>query len=96
MNQLEKQDEVIEIYKRDGWRCGHCGLSVYRHGTLQLAHRIAKTQANIKKYGKTVIDHPLNRVGTCCLYCNGRMNIGFNTAEAEELADKIRNAMLKE
>jgi hypothetical protein len=32
----------------------------------------------------------------CGLYCNSKCNIGFRTAEAEELADKIRDELLKE
>jgi len=86
----------VKIFERDNYRCGHCGLSIFRNGTPQCAHRIAKTESNIKKYGASVIHHELNMVATCSLYCNGHMNIGYRTAEAEELADKIRDAMLGE
>lgn len=93
---FEIAEMKVKIFERDNYRCGHCGLSIFRNGTPQCAHRIAKTESNIKKYGASVIHHELNMVATCSLYCNGHMNIGYRTAEAEELADKIRDAMLGE
>lgn len=96
MNNLDKQEEREAIIKRDRWTCQHCGKPANWQGTLQLAHLIAETKSNRKKYGNCVIDHPLNRVLTCSLYCNGRMNIGNNPAQANELADKIRDELLKE
>ncbi len=95
-NGFQIAEMKVKIFERDNYRCGHCGLSIFRNGTPQCAHRIAKTESNIKKYGKSVIHHELNLVSTCSLYCNGHMNIGYRTAEAEELADKIRDAMLGE
>jgi len=84
------------VFERDGYRCGHCGLSIYRNGTPQCAHRIAATESNKKKYGESVVHHISNLVATCSLFCNGKINIGFKTAEAEKLADKIRDELLKE
>lgn len=96
MNRLERDEERLAIFERDGWRCKCCGRSVYSQGVPQLAHLLANTESNRKKYGDCVIDHPDNRVATCSLYCNSKMNIGFKTAEAEELADSIRDKLLKE
>lgn len=90
MNRVERQEERIEIFERDGWRCRWCGRSVYRVDAPQLAHIIADTKANRLKYGNEVIDHPDNRASTCCLYCNGRMNIGNQPLPAEEHANRIR------
>ena len=95
-NGFQIAETKVKIFERDNYRCGHCGLSIFRDGTPQCAHRIAQTESNIKKYGASVIHHELNLVSTCSLYCNGHMNIGYRTAEAEELADKIRDAMLGE
>jgi len=89
MNRLDKDDIRRAIFKRDRWTCQNCRKSVYACGTPQLAHRIADTKLNRKKYGNEIIDHLLNRWATCCLYCNGKMNIGFNRVESEKLADKI-------
>lgn len=96
MNKVKMEDERVAIFERDNYRCQNCQKSVFSKGTPQLAHRIANTVANRKKYGDCVIDHPLNRVATCTLYCNGKMNIGNKPREAEELADKIRDALLEE
>jgi hypothetical protein len=93
---MDAQEQRMEIFKRDGFKCGHCGLSVYRHGTPQIAHRIGQGKMNVEKFGESVIHHPLNMVGTCSLYCNGRMNIGMRPAEANDLAETIRDKMLGE
>lgn len=89
MDELEKKDERVAIFKRDRWTCQACGRSVYIHGSPQLAHAIANTKANRKKYGSEIIDHPLNRKAVCCLKCNDKMNIGFNPVESEKLVDRI-------
>lgn len=81
------------IFARDAYRCRSCRLSVYRSGFPQIAHRIANTKANVKRYGKEVINHPVNLASTCSLYCNGKMNIGFKTREADELAEKIKKLL---
>lgn len=81
------------IFARDGYRCRSCRHSIYRDGFPQIAHRIADTKANAKRYGQGVIDHPLNLASTCSLYCNGRMNIGFKSREADELAEKIKKLL---
>jgi 5-methylcytosine-specific restriction endonuclease McrA len=84
------------VFERDGYICGNCGQSIYKNGTPQCAHRIASSEANKKKYGESVIHHIGNLVATCSLKCNSKCNLGFRTAEAEELADKIRDELLKE
>ena len=79
------------IFQRDGYTCRICGLPIRQHGTPQLAHRIAQTKANIKRYGKEVIHHDDNLWSTCSLECNARAMV--NHSEAEELAESIRRQM---
>lgn len=43
---------------------------------LQLAHRIPKTKANLKKYGERIINHPINLVLVCSLRCNDSVLVG--------------------
>jgi 5-methylcytosine-specific restriction endonuclease McrA len=81
------------VFERDGYQCRNCGLSIYRHGTPQCAHRLASSESNKKKYGESVIHHIENLASTCSLFCNGKMNIGFKTVEAEALAEHISNVM---
>lgn len=85
-----------DVFARDGYVCQYCGESIFKNGTPQIAHKLARTKANIKKYGECVINHSRNLASTCSLFCNDHMNIGYRTAEAEELADKIRDELLKE
>lgn len=74
------------ILSRDGYRCQHCGRPA-----RYLAHRIAQTKANIRKYGQEIIHHPDNLVSVCeNPACNDWFNIGFKSAMADDLAEKIR------
>jgi hypothetical protein len=90
---LEQRERIFETYH---YLCSVCGYPVKQYGTAQLAHRLSKSQMNIKKYGESVIQHYLNLAPVCSLKCNDAVNIGYRTAEAEELADKIRDELLKE
>ena len=87
---FDMQEQRQEIFKRDGYTCQNCGESIYRFGTQQIAHRIGQGKANVKRYGKEVIHHPLNMASVCSLRCNDAMNIGFSTKQADELAEKIK------
>ena len=57
--------------------------------TWQGAHRIANTQANRKKWGDFIIDHPLNIAIVCSLKCNQVCNIGYDEGACLRLAQKI-------
>ena len=78
------------VFRRDRWICRTCFESVHRHGTPQIAHKIADTKSNRKMYGDAVVDHPDNLAATCCLACNSAQNIGFKTVQAAELAAAIK------
>lgn len=78
------------VFDRDEYQCRTCGHSIYRFGCPQMAHRIAATDANIRKYGKAVIHHPPNLASACCLRCNDAQNIGNKPVEADALAAEIR------
>ena len=71
-----------------GGVCEVCGRPL-RDGQPQGAHRIGNTKANRQKYGDFVIDHPFNVGMTCCLKCNGALDISGNTAECIKLCKKI-------
>ena len=60
-----------------------------RDGQPQGAHRIGNTKANRRKYGDFVIDHRLNIGMTCCLKCNGALDISRNPAECIKLCKRI-------
>ena len=55
----------------------------------QLAHRIKKSKANIKKYGKEIIHHPLNMKAVCGLECNAVFDLGHNEYAIEKLVSEI-------
>jgi hypothetical protein len=78
------------VFARDGYQCATCGRSIYHFGFPQMAHCIASTEANIKKYGKEVIHHAGNLRAVCCLRCNDAQNIGNQPEIADALAESIR------
>jgi len=74
-----------KIFAEAGYECVRCGEPV-----AQLAHRIAKTKTNIKKYGELVINHNFNLVPVCNNpACNDSFNIGNNPRERDKLVMRI-------
>jgi 5-methylcytosine-specific restriction endonuclease McrA len=85
---IDKREE--KVFARDNYTCQTCKESIYIHGTPQAAHRIAKSKANLKKYGPEIIHHPFNLVSVCSPdRCNSFWNIGGNPVECEKLVDRI-------
>ena len=71
-----------------GGVCEVCGAPL-RDGQPQGAHRIGNTQANRAKYGSFVIDHRFNIGMTCCLKCNGELDISGDKGAVIRLIKKI-------
>lgn len=89
---LDKQQERLAIYYRDGGICQHCGRPVGIN-EFQLAHRIARAKWAIKKYGLEVIEHPLNKATTHAGRCNDGVLITFRPVEREKLVARIRKEL---
>jgi len=88
---VDALEERRAIYLRDRGQCKSCGKRV-AFDAFQLAHRIANTKANRKRWGSSVIDHPLNRVVVCPdASCNDEQNIGGDLAACRELFRLIQN-----
>ena len=88
---LEAEEKRTRIYYRSSGRCEICEQPM-PITTMQLAHRIGQTKANLKKYGKEIIHHELNMKAVCGLRCNARADISFRTEEVKALVEEIRNA----
>jgi len=82
---LEAEDRKIEILSAYNYSCVRCGRPA-----IFLAHRIAKTSTNIKKYGSSMINHEKNMLPVCANQrCNDNCNIGGRPVEVEELVREI-------
>ena len=81
----------LRLFSRWGYACSICGRPLAADSaSAQLAHRIANTKANRKRYGVLVIDHEANLRPVCSLTCNDKANIGGRPVEAALLAAQIR------
>ena len=90
LDAIEKRER---IFQRDGWKCVHCGQSIYIHGTPMVCHRIANTKANLKKYGAEIIHHSLNMFSGCSIgICNDSAMV-HGPMETEQLIDQILDAI---
>jgi hypothetical protein len=89
---FDQHEERLEIYARDGGVCRFCSRPVDIN-SFTIAHRIANCEWAIKKYGRTVIDHPLNKATTHGGCCNDGMLITFKDVEREALVAEIRLAI---
>lgn len=88
-SRLEVYEERLAIHTRDLGICRSCGRPVGVN-SFQVAHRIANTVANRKRYGAEIIDHPLNKATTHAGRCNDAMNCGFNPEKCREIVEAIR------
>ena len=86
---LELHEERLRIYARDHGICQACGEPVGIN-EFQVAHRIAATVCNIKRFGKKVVDHPLNKATTHSGACNDKMNCGFKPDKCREILEAIK------
>ena len=70
-NSLEIFDTRLKLYERSQGRCEICDISM-PFNQMQMAHRLRQSKANLKKWGKEIIHHPINLVATCSLKCNAK------------------------
>jgi tRNA/tmRNA/rRNA uracil-C5-methylase (TrmA/RlmC/RlmD family) len=88
---IEVAETKIRKCQEQGNKCGVCGKPITPYN-LQLAHKVEKSKANLKKYGKQIIHHPMNLVAVCSLKCNDAVLLSPKThpIEANELIEEIR------
>jgi hypothetical protein len=89
---LAIHEERLAIYERDNGICQHCGRPV-NINQFEVAHRICSSKLNIKRFGKAIIDHPLNKATAHPGGCNSGLNIGYRPADCAELVGRIKEAM---
>jgi hypothetical protein len=87
-SKLEKEyrQQQCELrYNIDQGKCQVCGL--FRK---TLAHRIAKTKGNIKKWGWYIIYHNFNLTIACNGDHNDSFNIGMKDLKCQKLIELIK------
>ena len=90
---FEQHEERLEIYARDRGICQACGKFVDIN-SFEVAHKIANTVSNRKRFGNNVIDHPLNEATTHPGRCNDLTNCGFKPDKCREIVDAIASLEL--
>ncbi len=84
---FEASEQKREIMMGSGYRCVQCGAK-----GMFLAHHIAQSSVNIRKYGKQVIHHSKNMSLVCSdPRCNDLCSIGVDSIEGQELVKEIEN-----
>ena len=88
---IRAEEMKFNRYCECGHRCEVCDKFM-TYANAQISHRIPQHKKYIKKYGKSVIHHPLNWALTCSLKCNGAvlMDPATHPSEAEVLVVKIK------
>lgn len=84
---IYKERNYVLRYTLDEWTCKYPECE--KRATMQ-AHRIAQTEANIKKYGFKTINHNFNLVSACGLEHNAYWNIGNNPDKTNKIIDLIK------
>ena len=86
---LAIHEERLAIYNRDGGICQACGLPV-NINSFEVAHRIANSVCNAKRFGRSVIDSPHNKACTHRGRCNDAMNCGFKPDKCAEIVALVQ------
>lgn len=81
--QFDITESMLDIYNRDMWVCQRCGEKA-----SQIAHRIAQSTVNKKKYGKDIVHHKYNMVASCDR-CNDYFNIGNIPEKVKRIIELI-------
>lgn len=89
---FETHEERLAIYERDCGICQYCGWPVDIN-IFTVAHRISRTKAMLKKYGREIIEHPLNKATTHPDMCNDLIQCTNRPVERENLVQVIKEAI---
>lgn len=85
---FEISETKRRIFDHYGWNCQYPECI---SPSIHLAHKIAKTKKNIKKYGKGIIYHDFNLIPVCGISeHNDHFNIGNNPVKCDRLIARIR------
>ena len=98
MNFREKEKAIAQkriIWMEQGQRCHICGIPLPWY-KAQAAHRIAKADWALKKWGKEVIHHKKNLRVTCAGNCNDAVSLNPESIEALELIREIQEELKSE
>jgi hypothetical protein len=85
---LDVQDERELLYARDGGKCMACHKPV-AFDDFEVAHLIANTIANRKRWGSRIIDSVYNKVITHRGACNSKMNCANKLNECQKIIDLV-------
>jgi len=83
-----KVQQYLIRYELDNNVCQKCGIYATR-----IAHRIANTKVNRKKYTSKIVAHNMNLVSACSKKgtdCNDSYNIGMIDQKCNRLVDLIK------
>lgn len=87
-------EQKLAMLNDRGYVCQVCGKEINVH-TAQMAHIMASSKSNIKKYGKEVIHHHLNLKLVCGLKCNSAVlkSPATHPIECRDLVELIRSKL---
>jgi hypothetical protein len=86
---IDAYEERVYLYAFYEGLCQGCGDPV-AFGEMELAHCIANTKANKRKYGKWVINSKANKRPTHPGRCNSKCNCAGNPAKCAEIVEAAR------
>jgi len=85
----DQWEERLAIFERQNGICACCERPLDLND-FEIAHRIMNGKWCIEKYGREVIDHPLNKAATHRGMCNSAMLITFSPVKVSALVSQIK------
>lgn len=86
------RDQRIETYYDQDGRCAYCGLPMI-FDEFELAHVLAESRDNVRRFGREVVDHRENKRATHRGECNSGVLMNPDSLQAREHARRIREAI---
>lgn len=81
------------VYARDQGMCRECERPApYGH----CAHVIPRTKGNVRRYGRRIMDHPLNLRWACSQTCNDLLSRSNHPLYKTALLAEISAALVRE
>jgi hypothetical protein len=91
---LKLHEERIWMYNRDKGICQWCGQPL-EFGNFEVAHRIANTVSNRKRYGADVVNSVHNKACTHRGRCNDGVNCGYKPDKCAEIVEMVKQDKLQ-
>ena len=92
---LDMSEQRIRLWEQQNFRCASCKRPHGYPDTMETAHHISQSKANLDRWGKQIIHHDLNVAAVCRgnSRCNSRQSVNPDSMRGKRLVARIKGAL---